>query len=323
MATKKQKCIFINTDIFLEYFEMSSATKASLEWLLRALKRKELKLILPKQVEDEFWRRKYEVVQKTRGDIIKKIPQELNKLHFPTPIKNIPETKKVRVYILQIKNLIEKLVKKYDKECPKTEILIKNIFKEAERLNDDDVIDKAHQRFLKGNPPGKNKSYGDAIIWETLLEKCSNENLTIITEELDWYNDKDKKSLKEFLMVEWKNKTKKKLKFNLSLAAFINEFTGKETIKKKVVQEEKASKEYFPPLSGVSGILNKGTVIAGDLYREELLRAAPSAYDFLKTVRPSWVKGTLSKNTCPYCLKENEPDANYCSCCGRILLTPP
>ncbi len=317
---KRKEQILIDTNIYLEYFRMSSATTSSLEWLLDSLEKERLDLILPKQIEDEYWRNKQSTINQARKEIINQLPQ---KPKLPSPVKNLPEAKKVEEFYSKFKKSFDRLVKKYDKEFKKktkTEELIEKIFDKAERVADNPkIIKKAYYRYLKGNPPGKNKSFGDAIIWETLLEKFINQDLTIMTEDEDWYTDKEKKSLNELLTIEWRRKTKKKLKFSVSLASFINQFTGKTTIKKTVVQEEKAPKEYFSPNLMASGVFDTGTITARDFYvhglseaNQNLLRASmPESYQV--------IGGILYERRCPYCLKENKSDAKFCSYCGQNL----
>ena len=98
---------------------------------------------------------------------------------------------------------------------------------------------------MKGNPPRKSDhSYGDAIIWETLLKEGKNDNLVLITKDGDFAEiHKGKPAISQFLFVEWRIKTKKKKRVVLykSLAEFVNSFNKKETIKKEIVQKENDS----------------------------------------------------------------------------------
>lgn len=50
-----------------------------------------------------------------------------------------------------------------------------------------DILQKAKTRFDIGNPPGKDKSYGDAINWISLLESAPNdEDIYFISEDKDY-----------------------------------------------------------------------------------------------------------------------------------------
>jgi len=244
--SKKQVYAFVDTNIYLEYFRMSSATVDSLKELLRLLRNDDLKLILPKQVKDEYWRNKKGIIKKNKATIREQIPK---KLKLPNLAANLKEAKKVKKDYLKFKSSLNKLIKKYDtllKGKTKVEKLIEDIFKMAVSSDEDkNIIEKGYYRYLKGNPPGKNNSYGDAIIWETLIEKFTDGKLSIITDDKDWYVDEDKESLNELLTREWQEKTGRKLKIYSTLSEFINKFTGKKIIKKEIIQEEKAQKEYF------------------------------------------------------------------------------
>jgi predicted nuclease of predicted toxin-antitoxin system len=95
---------------------------------------------------------------------------------------------------------------------------------------------------MKGNPPRKHKedrSFGDAIVWESLLKEAERDNLAIITHDSDFISkQKGEEVLNSFLRKEWERKTKKKIELFISLAKFINHFENKQIIKKEIVREE-------------------------------------------------------------------------------------
>ena len=95
---------------------------------------------------------------------------------------------------------------------------------------------------MKGNPPRKNNySYGDAIIWETLLDVATKDDLAIITGDSDFIEKrKGTPTLRGFLSKEWSEKTRKKIELFVSLGEFINKYEKKSTITPKVIEEEKA-----------------------------------------------------------------------------------
>jgi len=67
-----------------------------------------------------------------------------------------------------------------DSEINKT---IKSLFDSAVLVDEDDnILNQAHKRILKGNPPGKNGSIGDAIVWEILINHYKDETVYIISE---------------------------------------------------------------------------------------------------------------------------------------------
>lgn len=85
--------------------------------------------------------------------------------------------------------------------------VIDDLFEKSTHIETDTYYDKAIIRMNIGNPPGKNNSYGDAINWEALIDCVpNNEDLYIITEDQDFYDDKNTEIVNSFLHAEWKNK---------------------------------------------------------------------------------------------------------------------
>ena len=66
-----------------------------------------------------------------------------------------------------------------------------------------EIIQAAKDRYNRGNPPGKEGSYGDAITWEALLQHHPGyATLDIITDS-DYLSPLRRKELHEFLEREW------------------------------------------------------------------------------------------------------------------------
>ena len=93
---------------------------------------------------------------------------------------------------------------------------------------------------MRSNPPRKNDhSYGDAIVWEAILEYAIDKDLVLITRDNDYiekFGGED--DLHTFLKDEWSRKTKKKIKFYKSLGQFINDFEKQPKVKEEIVQKE-------------------------------------------------------------------------------------
>lgn len=54
--------IFIDTNILLDLYHLSGPDLDELEKVLKLMKRQKVKLLIPKQVEDEFWRNRENVI---------------------------------------------------------------------------------------------------------------------------------------------------------------------------------------------------------------------------------------------------------------------
>lgn len=233
--------LFIDANIYLNYFRMSSENTDSLSVLLKILKtKKNLCLLLPEQTMQEYSRNRSNIVNETKIALKK---QKNFKPILPPIVRNWSEAKKIKKLFKEVNSYYKKIIKRHDKELKnedsKVDKIISEIFDKATKiLEEKDIIDRAFYRMLKGNPPGKKDSYGDAIIWESILNKLINENLAIVTNDGDWLEKYDKENLNRFLCKEWQKKTKKRIKVYSSLGKFINDFEKKPTIKKETIERE-------------------------------------------------------------------------------------
>jgi hypothetical protein len=67
-----------------------------------------------------------------------------------------------------------------------------------------EIIQAAKDRCDRGNPPGKNRSYGDALTWTALLQHHPEyASLDIITSDSDYLSPLRRMELNEFLEYEW------------------------------------------------------------------------------------------------------------------------
>src|SRR5262249_38700643 len=75
---------------------------------------------------------------------------------------------------------------------------------------------------VRGNPPGKNGSYGDAITWETLLaaDFPHGEGLHLITADSDYVSPLQPNTLQEVLLEEWKDEKWSRVRVYASLVSF-------------------------------------------------------------------------------------------------------
>ncbi|OGF21858.1 hypothetical protein A2Y83_01780 [Candidatus Falkowbacteria bacterium RBG_13_39_14] len=246
------KLIFIDTNIYLDFYRPSEHSLDILTELIKLLEDKELKLILPKQVYDEFIRNKEGICS-----------------NFVKTIHNIKDPGFVdKEKIEKVNNLVKEIKDDYEKkvfsDTSEINTKINKLFKLAEKAKETkDLLDLAYYRYLKGNPPRKSdQSYGDAIIWETLLKDYSDNDLIIVSHDRDFAVElKGPKKLHPFLEYEWQQKNNKKIFLTDTLGEVINKITKKETIKKEAIQEEKkVSADYwrkeFATMSVASGIVN-------------------------------------------------------------------
>jgi hypothetical protein len=223
--------IFIDTQIYLDYSRMSSDTLVSLEKLLNFIKREKgsVKLVLPAQIENEFYRNKNRVI----GQSLEVLKSAVNVL---TNLSRLSADDKIKDNLEKIHKGLEAILTDKKSYINK---LIDSLFELAKKYEDDDVFEKAYKRMVRGNPPGKSGSIGDAIAWEILLENCIDEPLYVISKDGDWADEREISELKTFLSLEWKKRSSEKIFLFRSIGDFLNK-VSKAKISKEVIQEEKS-----------------------------------------------------------------------------------
>ena len=217
--------LFIDTNIWLSLFHLSENDWEQFSTLENVLS-DEIKLLIPKQVVDEFYRNRDSKI----ADALSKF--KLIKLQTPNIIKQHEEYD-------ELYNLQNEFSKKFEKikdsviqdikdRNTKADKLISKFFESATEVPEEAVL-KARLRYIKGNPPGKNNSYGDAINWEFLLREVPNDNpLFIITDDKDYYSKlTNKEEINLFLKEEWKAEKNSDVFIFSSLKSFFNQHLQK------------------------------------------------------------------------------------------------
>jgi hypothetical protein len=206
------------------------------------------KLVLPKQIEDEFLRNKYgsSVIFK---DHISNFEKGLSvSFKAPNLIKSSRLVGQIKGVVKKLNELKTKAVKDYERRVfsPSSEInrQLKKLFDGAIRpVESDTLLQRAWFRTLRGNPPRKdNSSFGDSIIWETILEHCVDQDLVLVSGDSDFESEIHGGSFHEFLKEEWvKASGGKDVGFYTELGTFINfqSKKAKKPIKEETIQEEK------------------------------------------------------------------------------------
>lgn len=243
--------LFIDTNIYLNYFRSSDESLSSLEELKKLLKRKRLKLVLPIQTRDEYFRNRNGIAEQSRELLLRETKL---KLILPTPfLRSWQEATHIRKQVKATQKAYQRLLQKYDAEVAeektRADILIKSLFKTAEMFEDDEeLLRKAHFRYLRGHPPKKNDgSLGDAIAWELLLAKTE-DDLVLVSKDGDFAEQRGGVTwLKGFLEKEWRSKCGgKTIKLHDSLGEFINTFEKRQAVKEEVIKKEKYPENPWP-----------------------------------------------------------------------------
>lgn len=199
--------IFIDTSIYLDYFLYTEEKKANIEVLADAVEQGTFTLLVTDQVEKEFW--------KNREGKIASALKEFHSFKFKNAAPMIVrEHDKFNDYQTQLHKAEElhreihaDLCRAAVEEQTSVDVLIRRIFAKANKIeaNEQDV-ECARRRMLRGIPPGKQNSMGDQLNWECLLTHAPSGDIRIVSKDGDYAAEANKDTLKSYLRNEWEKK---------------------------------------------------------------------------------------------------------------------
>lgn len=213
--------IFIDTNILLALYGVGSDDLNQFKQLLDMME-DSIEVVLPDQVKNEFYRNRDTVLD----HIISKLEKFPNS--YPTILRENTDFKDIQKDIKELKGKYDGIIKATKEasaaETLAADITIKEIFNKSTWFKTTAIItERAKTRMDIGNPPGKGKSYGDAINWEVLLENISDGNdLFFITGDKDYLSKLDSEKFSSYLLTEWRNKKNSEIKYFKSLNALLN-----------------------------------------------------------------------------------------------------
>ena len=217
--------LFIDTNVFLGFYHLSNEDLEELRKLSVLLKKQAATLYLPKQVIDEFRRNRESKI----SDALKRFRDEKLNDQFPQICKEYDEYSTMREAIERFTkaktSLLERLTTDIESRQLKADITIEELFDTATIIDTSaGILERAKIRYDLGNPPGKGKSYGDSVNWESLLEACPDgEDIYFITDDKDYLSELSEDSFSPFLSDEWREKKGSSLVFLKRLSSFFKE----------------------------------------------------------------------------------------------------
>jgi hypothetical protein len=198
--------IFIDTNVFLNFYAYSKDDLDELEKLVKILKTNVIKLYITQQVVDEFYRNRDAKLYGSFEEF-----RQNGNMSCPSFMTSLPEykdfKKSLNQYIETRKILTERAREQADARELLADQLFAKIMAEAEVIDTDDVTyASAERRSRLGNPPGKSPTkIGDELNWELLLAHVPNgSDLHIITKDGDYTSKLNPAQPKVFLLDEWK-----------------------------------------------------------------------------------------------------------------------
>lgn len=217
--------LFIDTNVYLKFYHYSNDDLEELNKLLVLLDNDKVELYLPEQVINEFERNR----DNKLADALKTF--NLNKIstQFPQFCKEYREydilKKIMRDYEHEKQILLKNVMLAIDTSSLKADKTIDLLFKKAKVIDiTPELVEKSKLRFDLGNPPGKNKSYGDALNWESLIENVDGGNdIYFIADDKDYFSEINNSNFNAFLLNEWTKKKGTKIKFYKTLSDFFKD----------------------------------------------------------------------------------------------------
>lgn len=217
--------LYIDTNVYLTFYHFSNEDLEELKKLVALINTDNIKLYLPEQTKNEFNRNR-EV----------KIADSLNKLkssklgnQFPMICHSYEEYDRMKKAIKQFdtnkSKLLEKLQHDAETGTLQADEILNQLFTKAIVIETTSaVLNRSIIRYDIGNPPGKDKSYGDAINWESILEKApQSTDLYFISDDRDFYSKLNDRKFNEYLLREWKEKKASDLHYYRKLTDFFKE----------------------------------------------------------------------------------------------------
>lgn len=253
------KNLFIDSNIWLSLYHFTNDDLTQFS-KLKTLNGKTIQLYVPQQVFDEVCRNRESKLK----DALKLF--ELNDIKFPVFCKEYDEYDEFSKDYIELKKRLKLWKDKigediHNEHLPADEI-INDFFKNTKLIECESIVEKAYMRYKKGNPPGKDNKYGDAINWECLLNVIPNgEDLYLISADKDYYSALSDNKINSFLEKEWQDKKKSKIFFYNNLVSFLSEHVKEITLiteneKEELINKLKNSRS-FEETHGIISRLNR------------------------------------------------------------------
>ncbi len=285
--------LIIDANIFLNFYRQSPQSYKTIDALVDLLDNPNIKLVIPKQIRDEFERNKESTAYEFIKALENNTKQEIREPSFLSKDSKIAKIKDLIKKVSKIRTqIIIDYKERIDNTKSKINLSLEKIFSLGiEAPENNEITQRAYFRTLVGNPPRKgNHTFGDAIIWELILEYYTDDDLVIISGDGDFARENNDNEINLFLKKEWQKKTSKKITLYKTIGEFINSRAGKKKIKKEAIQEE----QYYSTLPKFDYNIN-----LSPLSSDRLVLGGPTSVNWVNT-------STLMF-----------PDQT-CSCCGKL-----
>ena len=217
--------VFIDTNVLLDFFRMSSGDLEELRKLSRLTTNGNVKLHVSDALQDEFSRNRESVI----AESLTQFKKSNFEIHRPNIIRPHAESVELEQLQSKIRDLTKTIVDRVTAEAVAGETtadkVVQELFSTTDiHVVDPKVIETAIHRTTLRKPPGKKDSCGDAIHWEWLLSHVpDNEDLHIISRDGDFESKLSAGALDPYLSAEWMRRKSSSCHLYISLSEFLKQ----------------------------------------------------------------------------------------------------
>lgn len=249
------KNVFIDSNIWLSLYHFTDTDLEQFKKLVEYIDNKSISIICTSQVYDEIQRNRENKLK----DSLKQF--SFNEPNYPVFVKGYEKYQALKEDFKSISTRFKELNNEINKDLAEKNLpadrAIKELFDKITIHPSDEFIEAGYQRYRKGNPPGKNNSYGDAINWEALLSIVPDkEDVYFISGDKDFGSVLDPNRIHPFLEDEWKLKKESNIYFYNKLTNFLNDH-----IQDIVLQVEQEKKQLIESLRTSLSFFNTHLII--------------------------------------------------------------
>ncbi|MBD8631436.1 DUF4935 domain-containing protein [Oxalobacteraceae sp. CFBP 8755] len=217
--------LFIDTNIFLNFYSFEGDKLLQLSRLMSAIDTGAIKLHLPQHVLNELARNREQKIKIANDQFIKEPMQTA----IPRHMQSYAQSEEYQHALETAKELRKKLVNLAVADASnhslEPDLLLKQLFEKAVRYEEDAAtFALAIQRMQKGNPPGKGASVGDQYNWEKLLLEVPSIDLHIVSKDGDYASLLNKSLPHPFLKSEWNARKGADLHIFSELKSFLDRY---------------------------------------------------------------------------------------------------
>ena len=175
--------LFVDTNIFLSFYAFTNDDIEELRKVTGLIKVEKLKLYLPAQVRDEFYRNR----DARLAESLREFGKTISAPGIPRYMADYPETFEYRSASDNFQKAQQRLLSRAKTAAEQKELAADTLFEQLKSAAtiiplDEATMAAAERRLRLGNPPGKPGNFGDRLNWEILLASVEHgTNLHIVS----------------------------------------------------------------------------------------------------------------------------------------------